>query len=473
MPSSKNKPIVDYIPDFLDYSKKERNFLPKSIENYSRFLNRFTTYLKYSNQIQLLPHQLFLEHIQDYKSYLSKQSISKSTQNYYLIALRALFAYFDEKHITTLLPNKIKLLKEDSKAKSENILNSEQLKKLLSAPNVSILSGLRDRAILEIILSTGLKINQLIALNRDNIEFRGKSLEIRILNKQGDYFQITSLSKNATHWLKKYLNTRKDKEKALFINYRGKKDALRRLTDRSIQKSTKRYLVDNNLTSSFTPETLRNVYIFYLLNQGIKITSPLLHKVSTIQYYIKSSITSNDNLCNTRNGKSLPWHTVENILNKEILWLKEKISIIPATKYRNDRLSQSCDNCFFRKLAILIVSGKIKAIEFQAKNGINLWHGVISQKESLGIRKHGKDWHRKMMDIILNHFKKQNYKIILEPTLNYGRADLGFFPNQKEAIYIEVGTVSLFKLWYNLSTMKNITFLLIPNEEYIIEFMIS
>jgi integrase/recombinase XerD len=160
---SKNKTIIEYIPIFLEYCKKEKHFLPKSIENYYRFLKRFITYLRNSHKKQLLPHQLSAEHIQSYKLYLSKtihpvtkKPISKVTQNFYLIAVRALLFYFLEKDIRSLLPDKIKLLKQDDYKIKNILLTLKQLKKLLSAPNTSKINGLRDRVILEILLSTGL-----------------------------------------------------------------------------------------------------------------------------------------------------------------------------------------------------------------------------------------------------------------------------------------------------------------------------
>jgi hypothetical protein len=289
---------------------------------------------------------------------------------------------------------------------------------------------------------------------------------MKILNKEA-YFQIVSLSENATYWLKKYLKTRRDNEDALFINYQGRKDSSRRLTVRSIERIIKKYITDNDLPPSLTPETLRDVYIFHLLNQDIKITNPLIHKIiKTTVYNIELSIISCD-VIKEEKFKSPAWHIVENILSKEISWLKEKISIM-SVKYRSDRLPQICDDCFFRKLAILIVNGKVKATEFRTKNGKDLWNNTIGKK----INKHGKEWHRKMMGVISEYFRKQNYKVISEPTTNYGRADLGVYSNSKNTIYIEVGTISLFKLWYNLSTMENITFLLIPSKEYAIEFKV-
>lgn len=476
MRSYKNKTIIEHIPDFLDYCEKERKFLPKSIENYYRFLKRFVTYLKDSHQEQLLPYQLSNKHIWSYKLYLLKtvhpvtrKPIGKVTKNLYLIALRALLHYFLEKDISSLLPNRIKLLKQGNHKATNALLSLKQLKKLFAAPDISKINGLRDRALLEILLSTGLKINQLVTLNKKDIEFKQKNLEIRVINKKINSYQIVSLSESATYWLKKYLNNRSDGERAMFINYQGRKRASRRLTDRSIERIIKKYVTDNNLPSSLTPETLRDIYILYLFNRKIKIKNPLRHKVLLIESYnINKSINFYRNSIK-RKFKSSVWHIVENIIDKESLWLKEKISIMPP-KYRSDRLIKNCDDCFFRRLAILIVSGRVKATEFKAKDRKKIWNIKISRENSLNINRHGKEWHQNMMNLVSVYFKAQNHKVILEPTLNFGRADLGVISEDKKTIYIEVGTVSLFKIWYNLSTMKNIIFLLIPSKEYIIEF---
>ncbi len=136
-------------------------------------------------------------------------------------------------------------------------------------------------------------------------------------------------------------------------------------------------------------------------------------------------------------------------------------------KYRNDRLLSFCDECLFRKIAILIISGKVKATEY--KNKKNLWN---IKTNLLQVNEHGKEWHQKMMKKVANYFKKQNNKVILEPVLSYGRADLGVYTKSKNLIIIEIGTVSLLKLWYNLSTTKDVTYLIIPYENYIIEFRV-
>ncbi len=483
-----SKSIIDHIPHFLEYCQKERHFLLKSVESYNRFLQRFIIWLKQFNLTHLSPEELSLEHIQEYKNYLSKQTssetnqyITKKTQNYYLIALRALLSYFAEKDIPSLLQDKIQLLKEDKSSGKNKFLNLEHLGKLLNAPKTSTIIGLRDKAILETLFSTGLKVTQLVSLNRDQIkiEMNTKNLEIKILDKGKVHSRSVYLSERAVDSLRKYLQARKDNEKALFINYKGPKNASRRLTVRSVEKIVKEYAKRANFPFSLTPEILRTIHILNVLNQEdeIKIAkTPLLHKSlitkSTKSYEFE---TNKDLLVNStkseyiKSSESPTWHVVETVIKKEVNWLKNNIPVLPGSYKKNPPIL-NCDDCLLRKIAILIVSGKIKATELKAKNGNDLWNNLTRQENLKKITKHGQEWHGKMMDVMSKYFKAQNYEVVFEPTLNYGRADLGIYLNSNKALYIEIGTVSLFKLWYSLSTMKNVTFLIVPSEECVIEF---
>jgi site-specific recombinase XerD len=289
-----NKSLTQHISDFFDYCDKEKDFSDKTIENYSRYLDRFISWLKTSNLTHLTPSELSTKHINDYQIYLSNQNIKKNTQNYYLIALRVLISYFVEKEIPCSVQiEKIKLQKTE-KQKPKNNLTPEQLEKLLSAPNKSHNIGLRDRAILEIICSTGLKIAELVSINKNDIKIDDltKRATINIFDKRGGA-RLVCVPSTTVEWLTKYLDSRKDHDKALFINYRPKKE--------------------NN--------------------------------------------------------------------------------------------------------------------------------------------------------------KKENYQTSLEPIINFGRADVGAFSkSSKSSIYIEIGTTSLYKLLYNLLTVQDSTFLIIPAEEYMIEF---
>ncbi|PJE59272.1 MAG: hypothetical protein COU84_01735 [Candidatus Portnoybacteria bacterium CG10_big_fil_rev_8_21_14_0_10_43_39] len=268
------KPIIQHLTDFLDWLDVEKGLANKSQENYSRFLKKFIGWLEEKDLKDLRPHDLSPAHIWEYRVYLSRQSkkpLKKSTQNYYLIALRSLLNYFADRDILSLPSEKIKLAKDKSE-RQVRFLNLEQLEKLFSTPDVSKVHQLRDRAILEILFSTGMRIAELVGLNRDQVKIKPgrEELEISITGK-GGRIRTVYFSQRALRWLEKYLKTRTDNERALFINYRSRKDASRRLTSRSIEKSLKEYVILSGLPSTTTPHVMRHSFSTDLLNQGVDI----------------------------------------------------------------------------------------------------------------------------------------------------------------------------------------------------------
>lgn len=275
MPNNNQKPIPQYLVDFLDWLDIEKGLSSKSQENYSRFIKKFFDWLKINNLEGIVPAQLTSEHIFKYKAFLSRQyrnkgaPLKKTTQNYYLISLRSLLTYFADKDIFSLPPEKIKLSKQSERAVS--FLNLEQVEKLLSLPNVSNIAGLRDRAILELLFSTGLRVSELTSLNREQIKIDKdyNELEIVIIGK-GNRPRTVYVSKRAVSWLKSYLESRKDKEKALFINYRGK-TRYKRLTSRSIERMVKKYAISVGLPLNTSPHTLRHSFATDLLAKGVDL----------------------------------------------------------------------------------------------------------------------------------------------------------------------------------------------------------
>jgi len=272
------KAIIEYLSDFLDWLDIEKGLSSKTQENYARFLKIFLYWLKINNLEELKPHELTPEHIWEYRVFLSRKypsktqkPLKKSTQNYYLIALRALLSYFSAKDIVSLPTDKIKLSKQD-KEKTVKFLNIEQLKKLFSAPDTSTLQGLRDRAILETFFSTGMRIAELVSLNREQIKIRPglKEIELGIIGK-GAKPRTVYLSERTINWLEKYLNKRSDQEKALFINYRSRKDSSRRLTPRAIEKLIKKYSILAGIPITTTPHVLRHTFATDLLSQGVDL----------------------------------------------------------------------------------------------------------------------------------------------------------------------------------------------------------
>ena len=221
------KPIIEHIKDFLDYCEIERGLSSRTQENYMHYLKKFTGWLSSRDRSGLLCHDLSAKDIWDYRLYLSRyqnkgKELSRLTQNYYLIALRALLSYFVAKDITSLPPDKVTLPKDAMKEKSIKFLNLDQIKKLLDAPDTTNPTGLRDKAIIEALFSTGLRIAELVALNKEQFDsvWNKEDFELGIIGK-GSHPRTVYFSQRALEWLKKYLKTRSDKEKALFLNYRG------------------------------------------------------------------------------------------------------------------------------------------------------------------------------------------------------------------------------------------------------------
>lgn len=274
-------PIPKHLNDFLDWIDVEKGLSSKTQENYKRFLEKFLVWLKKNNLENLKPHELTPEHIWDYRVFLSRHSptranfaLKKSTQNYYLIALRSLLSYFAAKDIISLPADKIQLAK-DGRERVVKFLALDQLKKLFSAPDISTKQGLRDRAILELFFSTGMRISELTSLNREQIKLTPttKDLEISIIGK-GGRARTVYFSEDAVNWLKKYLETigrESDREKALFINYRGSGNATKRLTPRAIEKNIKRYTILAGLPITTTPHVLRHSFATDLLTQGVDL----------------------------------------------------------------------------------------------------------------------------------------------------------------------------------------------------------
>jgi len=277
-----SKSIISHIPDFIDYCEIEKGLSENTQKNYRRYLQKFLNWLKDTQKDQILPHELTSDDIWAYRVYLSRfndlqgQLLSKATQNYYLIALRALLGYFTAKDIISLPADKISLSRDAKKEKTVKFLNLDQVEKLLLAVDTATEAGVRDRAILEALFSTGLRIAELVALNREqfvNLK-EGKELELGIIGK-GKHPRTVYFSNRALDWIGKYIKIR-DKhcgkeEKSLFVNFHTPDDAERRLTSRSIERMVKKYAILGNVPMFTTPHTLRHSMATDLLMQGVDL----------------------------------------------------------------------------------------------------------------------------------------------------------------------------------------------------------
>jgi site-specific recombinase XerD len=211
------------------------------------------------------------------------------TVGYYLIALRSFLRWLAKKDIKTLLAEKI----EVPKGREVNIkfLELEGVGRLLNMPLMSQKTGLRDRVILELLFSTGLRVSELTALNRDQINLETR--EFGVVGK-GGRARVVFISRQAAEYLGRYLRARMDKYKPLFIRYSGKKDITltdeqMRLTVRSVQRLVKKYVRAAKLPVEATPHTLRHSMATDLLRSGADIRAVqeiLGHKnIATTQIY--------------------------------------------------------------------------------------------------------------------------------------------------------------------------------------------
>ncbi|HOY56390.1 MAG TPA: tyrosine-type recombinase/integrase [bacterium] len=273
------KPIQKHLVDFLEWCEVEKGLSSKTQENYSNFLKKFSEFLKIKNKLDIKPHDLTSDDVWQYRLFLARQKdahsgkeLRKTTQNYYLIALRALLNYFAERDITSLPAEKIKLARDAQKERGIHFLNLEQIEKLLLTPDTSSIQGIRDRAILETLFSTGLRVAELVALNREqfnNLNNKNE-LELQIIGK-GHKPRTIYFSTRALEWIKKYIFLRKDTDKALFINYRARTQESRRLTVRSMERLVKKYAKLVGLPFFTSPHTLRHSYATDLLEQGVDL----------------------------------------------------------------------------------------------------------------------------------------------------------------------------------------------------------
>lgn len=163
----------------------------------------------------------------------------------------------------------------------------------------------------------------------------------------------------------------------------------------------------------------------------------------------------------------LPWHVVEEAINREIKWLEGVIEQMVIGKV------PGCDDCryTYRKIALLIVTGRIKAKEFTARDGHDLWDGLTEKHGVKKSARHGGDWHKRMMDVMTEYFGKQEFEVIPEPGLSKGRADLGVYKDGYQDLFVEIGTTSAYKLWWNLQMMTDCRVLLVPDEKRAVEFI--
>lgn len=271
------KNISDYILEFLEYCEIEKGLSELTIRNYAYYLNRFNSFLQERKKLNLSPAGLTAKDVWDFRVYLSryknpilKKGLKRNSQSYFLIALRAFLRYLTKNDIKTLAADKIELPKKE--AREIKFLTTDQVNEILAQAKGETMICLRDRAILQTLFSTGLRVAELVSLNIDQINF--SSREIGVIGK-GNKPRVVFLSDNAVKALREYLNKRKDKNEALFVNYRGKipETGERRLTTRSVERLIKKYVHQAGIPVEATPHTMRHSFATDLLIQGADLRS--------------------------------------------------------------------------------------------------------------------------------------------------------------------------------------------------------
>ncbi|MEQ1561629.1 MAG: tyrosine-type recombinase/integrase [Nitrospira sp.] len=273
---------------FLEYIEIEKGRSVKTVENYDHYLSRFLDFSKNDD-----PAQITADSVREFRLWLNRQSatqskaknetLSRKTQNYYLIALRAFLKYLARQEVKSLPSERIELAKIGERPL--DLITVEELKRLLDSPKGTDLKDLRDRAILETLFSTGLRVSELCSLTSD-IDLTSDEFSIR---GKGNKVRVVFLSDTAKKCLKDYLKMRKDFNSALFVQVgaeirkdKNKSDKKTKnkntletgaLTSRSIERIIKRHAIKAGISKKVTPHMMRHMFATDLLSNGADIRS--------------------------------------------------------------------------------------------------------------------------------------------------------------------------------------------------------
>jgi len=290
--------IKEAVLRFLEYCELDKNLSQKTVKMYGYYLSFFQdwlikTYNDENFQVEKIDEniirnfRLFLSH--NYKNPFKGQ-LKRQTQNYFLVALRSFFRYLIKQKLKVMSPEMIELGKQ--RDRTIKFLLPEELEKLFNVVDVSSIVGLRDRAILEVLFSTGLRVSELVSLNREQVNI--ESGEFGVIGKGGKA-RVVFLSKKAKEWLKKYLEKRNDPYSPLFIRYSGPKakegltNEKLRLSVRSVERMIDKYRKKAGILFRIGPHVLRHSFASDLLSHGADLRSVqemLGHKnISTTQIY--------------------------------------------------------------------------------------------------------------------------------------------------------------------------------------------
>lgn len=266
--------------EFLEHVEIEKGNSLKTVNNYDHYLSRFFEFAKIEN-----PKEITDDKIREFRLYLNRQpgvkikgqqagTLKKNTQNYHLIAIRSFLKYLMKREIPALPPDRIDLAK--IKERSLDLISYEELNRLLQAP-MTLVNGkkadmkkiLRDKAILELFFSTGLRLSELCSIDRD-LDLSKDEFSIR---GKGEKVRVVFLSDSAKTAIREYLKNRKDLDEPLFIQYSRNGGKGNRLTPRSVERIVKYYAIVAGISKKVTPHVIRHSFATDLLSNGADIRS--------------------------------------------------------------------------------------------------------------------------------------------------------------------------------------------------------
>ena len=264
--------------EFLEYLEIEKGSALRTIENYEHYLTRFFEFSKIKS-----PNDITDDSVREFRLWLNRQvtgnnrmtgqTVSKKTQNYYMIALRVYLKFLAKREIKALPPDRIELAKVTQR--QLDLITDTELSRLMKSPSGNDLKDLRDRAILELLFSTGLRVSELCSLNSD-INLNSDELSIR---GKGGKVRVVFLSDDAKSAVKKYLNARKDMNEALFVQVdsgigkKNNKKDVKHLTRRSVERIVKQHAIKAGISKKVTPHVMRHMFATDLLGNGADIRS--------------------------------------------------------------------------------------------------------------------------------------------------------------------------------------------------------
>lgn len=261
--------------DFLEYLEVEQNRSQKTIINYDHYLTRLLDFAGNELKVSDIDNEL----VRKWRLWLNRlgtnvsDELQKTTQNYHLIALRGFLRFCSKRDIPALAPDKIELAR--AQRKQISFLTRDEINRMFEQPDVNTINGLRDRAILELLFSSGLRVSELVSLDRDHINLKRREFMVR---GKGQKDRPIFISTGAAEWIQRYLDKREDNTRPLYIRYSGRKSVdlsgnFHRLTVRSVQRLVSRYALLAGITKHISPHSMRHSFATDLLMNGADLRS--------------------------------------------------------------------------------------------------------------------------------------------------------------------------------------------------------